>query len=156
MFTLPHGTWKDNIRSVIWDWRQKSQAKGKTRWSLKQNCQLLVCFPAVAVLRNKGPRHRRKICANSLWLYYYYYYTQSLPSKNKNINYISYISTGFSLFVQRTGNPYKNERIKLTRKNEKPLHKRTKNTYLKKMNRKPSNEKPFHKITRKTDTKEWM
>ena len=34
----------------------------------------------------KGPRYKRKICANSLWLYSYY--TQSSPSKNKNMNYI--------------------------------------------------------------------
>ena len=38
------------------------------------------CSPAAALLNKKGPCHRRKICANSLWLY--------SPSKNKNINYI--------------------------------------------------------------------
>ena len=43
-----------------------------------------VCSPAVAQLHKKGPRHRRKICTNSLWLYSYY--TQSPPLKN--INYI--------------------------------------------------------------------
>ena len=45
-----------------------------------------MCSPAVALLHKKGPHHRRKIFANSLWLYSYY--TQSSLSKNKNINYI--------------------------------------------------------------------
>ena len=27
MFIFPHGTWKDNIRSVIWDWRQRSAGR---------------------------------------------------------------------------------------------------------------------------------
>ena len=45
-----------------------------------------MCSPTVVLLHKKGPRHRRKICVNSLWLYSYY--TQSLLSKNKDINYI--------------------------------------------------------------------
>ena len=63
--------------------------KAETRWSLKQTCQpphTQVCSPTVALLHKKGPRHRRKICANSLWLYSYF--TQTSPSKKKNINYI--------------------------------------------------------------------
>ena len=64
-----------------------TQTKGETRWSLKQTCQLhRVCSPAVTLLHKKGPRHRRNICANSLWLYSYL--TQTSLSKNKNINYI--------------------------------------------------------------------
>ena len=63
------------------------RAKGETRWSLKQTCQLpRVCSPTVALLHKKGPRFRRKICANSLWLYSCF--TKTSPSKNKNINYI--------------------------------------------------------------------
>ena len=58
-----------------------------TRCSLKQTCQLpLVCSLAVALLHKKGPCHRRKIYANSLWLYSYC--TQTTPSRNKNKNYI--------------------------------------------------------------------
>ena len=45
-----------------------------------------VCSPAVALLHKKSLRQRKKICANSLWLHSNY--TKSLPSKNKNINYI--------------------------------------------------------------------
>ena len=97
MFIFLHGTWKDNIRSVILDWRLVGQAKGRdllvsqvkgeTRWSLKQTCQLpCVCSPAIALLHKKGPCHRRKICANSFWLYSYF--TQTLSLKNKNINHI--------------------------------------------------------------------
>ena len=119
MFILPHGTWKDNIRSVILDWRQRpaghssegrvpvvTQMKARSsghsnerersaglssegRDSLITQADLStphVYSPAVALLHKKGPRYRRKICANSLWLYPYY--TQSSPSKNKNINYI--------------------------------------------------------------------
>ena len=47
---------------------------------------LRVFSSAVALLKKKSPRQRRKMCANSLWLYSYY--TQSSPSKNKNIKYI--------------------------------------------------------------------
>ena len=58
-----------------------------TRWSLKHTCQLpRVCSPVVALIHTKGPRHKRKICANSLGLYSNS--TQTSPSKNKNINYI--------------------------------------------------------------------
>ena len=87
--------------------RLVSQAKAETHWSLKRRGKVgwslkrrqrptgrlgepvsppRVCSPAVALLHKKGPCHRRKICANSLWLYFYY--TQLSPSKNENINYI--------------------------------------------------------------------
>ena len=57
------------------------------RWSLKQTCWLpRVYSPAVELLHQKGPRHRRKIRANSLWLYSYF--TKTSKSKNKNMNYI--------------------------------------------------------------------
>ena len=55
-------------------------------------------FSSRRIISQKGSRHRRKIGTNSLWLYSYS--TQTLPSKNKNINYIFYISMNFSLFVQ--------------------------------------------------------
>ena len=64
-----------------------SQAKGETRWSLKPTCQLLVCVLQPShYFTKRVPHHRRKIYADSLWLYSYY--TQSFPSKNKNIDYI--------------------------------------------------------------------
>ena len=59
--------------------------RGETCRSLQQTCH--VCSPATALLHKKGLHHRRKICANSLRQYSYY--TQSLTSKNRNINYIS-------------------------------------------------------------------
>ena len=62
-----------------------AQAKGETCRSLKQTFR--VYSPAVTLLHEKGPRHRRKICANPLWLYSND--MQSSPSKNKNINHIS-------------------------------------------------------------------
>ena len=56
MFILLHRTWKEKIRSIILDWRQRSaghssargdllvsQPKGETRSSLKQTFQLPVC-----------------------------------------------------------------------------------------------------------------
>ena len=75
MFILPRGTWKDNIRSVILDWRQRSTGRSSKRQrsaslssegSLKQTCR--ECSPAVALFHKRGPYHRRKICANSLSL----------------------------------------------------------------------------------------
>ena len=70
-------TWGDEACS--WDL--------KDNITFKQPCQLtLVCSPAVALAHRKGPRHRRNIRANSLRLYCYF--TETLPSKNKNINNI--------------------------------------------------------------------
>ena len=81
---------KKDVYTSAWDLKRQYKVcnfglKAETHWSLKQTCQLLV-----SVLR---PLHyftkrvpRRKICANSLWLYSYN--TQSSPTKNKNINYI--------------------------------------------------------------------
>ena len=91
MFILMHGIWKDNLMSVILDWRQRSASSssegrdplGHSRRPVSFSC---MCSSAVVLLRKKSPRHRRKIYANSLWLYSYY--KQSLPRKNKNINYI--------------------------------------------------------------------
>ena len=103
MFILLHRTWKDNIRSVIFDWRQRSSGRSNegarldglsSKWiyPLVTQANLSaphVCSPAVALLPPKGPRHRRKTCTNSLWMYSYCIY--SSPSKNKNINYIFFI-----------------------------------------------------------------
>ena len=100
MFIFPHRTWKDNIRFVILDWRQRSSSRshaGKRhaclstegRDPLVTQADLSaprVSSPAVTLLHKKGPRHRRKICANSLWLYSYY--TQASPTKNKNTNHV--------------------------------------------------------------------
>ena len=99
MFIFPHESWKDNIRSVILDWRQRStrcSSKGErsTGRSSEGGDPLVpqadrpaprVCSLAVAQLHKKSPCQRRKICANSLWLYSYY--SQTSPSKNKNIDY---------------------------------------------------------------------
>ena len=74
MFILPHGTWKDNIRIINLDWRQRSDGHESKH--------------ATCLLRHtKIPRHRRNICANSLGLYSYN--TQLSPTKNKNMIYIS-------------------------------------------------------------------
>ena len=118
MFILPHGTWKDNIRSVMLNWRQKSARRssevGDLLVSLAEGREPLItqadlsapreCSPTVALLHKKGPRYRRKICANSLRLYSNY--TQSSPSKNRNINYISiylrvlrYLSSGAIFYI---------------------------------------------------------
>ena len=100
MFILPHGTWKDNIRSVNFDWRQRSSgrsSKGERSAGLSNEGRdplvtqadlsaPRVCFPAVAQLHKKDPCHRRKICVNSLWLCSFY--TQSSLLKNKSINYV--------------------------------------------------------------------
>ena len=82
---------EEDVHTSTWDLKKRYKIckfglKAKTHRTLKQTCQLLVCSPAVALLHKKGPRHRRKICANSLWLYPYN--TQSSLSKNKNINHI--------------------------------------------------------------------
>ena len=71
-------------------------AKWETRWSLKRRERVTghssrcvssrVCSPATTLFHKKGPRHRRKICVNPLWLYSYN--IQSSSSKNKDINYI--------------------------------------------------------------------
>ena len=85
--------------------RWSLKRRGKVRWSLKQRGEVRwslnrketrclssrpVSFSCVfsgrRTISQKGSQHRRKIGANSLWLYSYY--TQSSPSKNKNINYI--------------------------------------------------------------------
>ena len=74
--------------------------KAETCWSLWHPC---VCSPAVALLHKNGPRHRRKIWANNLWLYSYF--TQMSPSKNKNINYI-FISLRVFFVCPAVQNPY--------------------------------------------------
>ena len=100
MFILPHETWKDNIMSLILDWKQRSSGlsnkeERSTCLSSERRDPLVtqadlsapgVCTPAVALLHKKGLRHRRKKCENSLWLYPNC--TQSSLSKNKNIDYI--------------------------------------------------------------------
>ena len=93
IFIYPHGTWKDNIWSVILDWRQRSACHssegkrpvGHSSRSVIPTPPSRVCPLAVALLHKKGPRHRRKICANSLWLYSFY--IQSLTIVNK-LNWI--------------------------------------------------------------------
>ena len=100
MLILPHGTRKDNIRSVILDWRRRpsghssewERSAGLSREGrdpLVTQADLSaprVYSPAAAQLHKNGPRQRRKICANSLWLYSND--IQASPSKNKNINII--------------------------------------------------------------------
>ena len=81
--------------------------KAKTRWPLKRRERSAGhsseggrpaghsskhVSSSVCVLRpshfftKKGPRHRRKILANSFWPYSYF--IQASPSQNKNIDYI--------------------------------------------------------------------
>ena len=112
MFLLPHGTWKDNIRSIIFDWRLRSagcsREGGRSVGLLNERRDPLVtpadlsaqcvCSPAVTLHHKKGPRHRRKICVNYFSLCSYN--TQSTPSNNKNIDYI-FIYTSPSLFVRQ-------------------------------------------------------
>ena len=78
------------FEKTILDWRQTStghSSEGGSPLVTRTNLSASrVCSPTVVLLHKKGPRHRRKIYANSLWLYSYY--AQSSPSKNKNINYI--------------------------------------------------------------------
>ena len=50
--------------------RSTGRSSEETRCSLKQTCHMRC--PAVALIYTKGPRHRRKICVNSLWLYSYF------------------------------------------------------------------------------------
>ena len=45
-----------------------------------------MCSLCVALIHTKGPRHRRKICSDSLRQYSFF--IQTSPSKNKNINYM--------------------------------------------------------------------
>ena len=76
--------------------RWSLKRRGEGCWSLKRRRDPLVTqadlsgprvrSPAVALFHKKGLRHRRKICANSSWLYSYD--IQSSPSKSKNINYM--------------------------------------------------------------------
>ena len=105
MFILPHGTWKDNISSVILNWRQRSagrsseversaglSSEGRDLWVTQAN--MLCVFSSHCTTSQKGPCHRRKIYTNSLWLYFYY--TESSPWKNKDINCIFiYINQSF-------------------------------------------------------------
>ena len=86
-------TWgEEDVHISSWDLKRKYKVcnfglKAETHWPLKRRGRLpRVCSPAVALLHKKGPHHRRKMCANFLWLYSYF--KQTSPSKNKNINYI--------------------------------------------------------------------
>ena len=82
---LRMGIEKNNIKSVILDWRLRSarpSSKGERSTSISSDGRQLqvtqaklsaprVCSLAVALLRKKGPRHRKKICTNTFWLYSY-------------------------------------------------------------------------------------
>ena len=59
---------------------------------------LCVCSPAVALLHKEGPRHRRKIGANSLCLYSCLH--TNVTVKEWKYKLYLYISTSPSLFVQ--------------------------------------------------------
>ena len=90
IFIFPHGIWKDNIRSVILDWRQWSTGRSSeqdrhTSHSSRPASSLCV-FSSRRTTSQKGSLSQKRICANSLWQYSYY--TQSSASKNENINYI--------------------------------------------------------------------
>ena len=71
-------------------WRQRSaglSSEGRDPQVIQADLSApRVCSPDIALFHKKDPCHRRKICANSLWLYSYD--TQSSPWKNKNVKYI--------------------------------------------------------------------
>ena len=69
-------------REIHWSLKRREWPTGHSNRPVSSP----VCSPVVAVLPKKCPRHRRKTCVNSLWLYSNY--TQSSSSKNKNMNYI--------------------------------------------------------------------
>ena len=96
MFILPHGTWKDNIKSVILDWRQKSvgrSSEGDRSSSLSNKgrdvrvtqSNMSCVFSGRRTTSQIGSPPQKK-WVKSFWVYSYC--TQSSPSKNKNINYI--------------------------------------------------------------------
>ena len=93
-------TWsKEDVHTSAWDLKRQYNVcnfvlKAQTLWSLEWRerpaglSSRSVCSSYVfSGRRPTSPRHRRKICANSLWMYSYE--IQSPSSKNKNINYIS-------------------------------------------------------------------
>ena len=107
MLILPYGSSKDNMRSVILDWRKRSsgrsnegerfagryekgrrplvsQSKGETRWSLTQTCQLLVRVlqPSHYFTKKVSATEERYLRTVSDRITI----TQLTPSKNKNIN----------------------------------------------------------------------
>ena len=90
MFIFPHRTSKDNIRSVILDWSQRSaglSSKGGDPLATQADLSAPPCvFSSCCTTLQKSPCHRRKTCVNSLWLYSYF--TQMSLLKNKNINYV--------------------------------------------------------------------
>ena len=93
MFIFPHGTWKDNIRSVVFDWRRRSDGRSSeeersTGLSSEVGdplaTQANLSAPApVYVLQ---PLQKIYMCELSLLLHSYF--IQTTPSKNKNMNYI--------------------------------------------------------------------
>ena len=89
MFILPHGTWKDNIRSVILDW--KKRPGGHSSRSLRSSC----VFSNSRTISQKDSLPQKKDMRELS------YYIQSSPSKNNNMNYIFINLRVTSLFVQR-------------------------------------------------------
>ena len=79
IFIYSHGTWKDNISSVILDWRQRSA--GRSSRPVLSSC---VFSGRHTTSQKVSPPQKKHMCELSL----YSYYTQSSLSKNKNINYI--------------------------------------------------------------------
>ena len=67
---------------VCWSHKRRERPTGHSSRPVSSSC----VFSDRRTTSQKGPRSRRKICANSLWQYPYY--TQSSPSKNENVNYI--------------------------------------------------------------------
>ena len=92
---------KNNIRSVILDWRKisaghSSEGERSVGLSSKGRDPLVIhanlsappyVFSGRSAHTHKGsPPQKKDMCELSLWLYSYF--TQTSPSKNKNTNYI--------------------------------------------------------------------
>ena len=90
IFIHLHGTWKDNIRSIILDWRKRppghsSEVVGPLVSQANLSASLCV-FSCRRTPSQKGSQPQKKDMCKLYLLYFYN--TQSSPSKNKNINYI--------------------------------------------------------------------
>ena len=104
-------TWsEEDVHTSAWDLKRQYKCcnfglKAEIQWSLKwreETCGSLkqTCH-VCSLIHTKGPRHRRKICLNSLWLYSYF--THVAVEEWKYKLYV-YISTSPPLFVHEKKN----------------------------------------------------
>ena len=94
MFIFPHGTWEDNIRSVILDWKQRPTGHSNKYVS----SPVCVLRPSSYFTKSFPATEERYVRTLSLTLFLLHKTSQS---KNKNITYNFHISTSSSLFVQQ-------------------------------------------------------